>query len=529
MRRLPTVIVVCLLGMLAVPHVATAGFVKRAQASLTLDGASLRFVGHNDYRLPSVAGRYVCGRAYDDATLDRVLQDARDAGATVVRTWFFQSYYRGAGSSYAPFDRVLARAAAKGLKVVPVLVNHYPDCEPSGGRRKDEHFYASAYANATWGYPQSFKAYATAIAKRYRGDETIAFWQLVNEAETSTNGSCATTREANGHQRAANVLRRFADDVGAAVRAADPNHLISLGTIGGGQCGAAEDEYRYVHESPRIDLCEYHDYDRATQPIPGDAWNGLGVRLSQCDAIGKPMLIGESGVVADARADGGSSGTIDAASLLRRATFLTAKLDAAFARGVDGYLLWERIPEASGSPYNRDNGRYGVGRGDPLDAVTLAKARQLSGGGPIPSPLPSTVRAGFEDGTLQSWEPSWGTIALASSTDQRVSGSRSLKLTVPSGGWPAARMRTTTGALPGTTITWRVFRPPTAPASVGVIPYVSDLGWSNAYGPERALASGWNAVTLTVPAGTSSPLQALGLQIADRGWSGSLYVDDVAW
>lgn len=51
-----------------------------------------------------------------------MLQDAKNAGATVIRIWFFQSSYRGAGNSYAPFDRVLSRAAARGLKVVPVLV-----------------------------------------------------------------------------------------------------------------------------------------------------------------------------------------------------------------------------------------------------------------------------------------------------------------------------------------------------------------------------------------------------------------------
>ena len=62
-----------------------------------------------------------------------------------------------------------------------------------------------------------------------------------------------------------------------------------------------------------------------------------------------------------------------------------------------------------------------------------------------------------------------------------------------------------------------------------MIPYVSDAGWSNRYGPEIALQSGWNTVAYTVPAGTSTPLQAIGLQVADHGWLGALYVDAVAW
>src|ERR1700710_364604 len=56
-------------------------------------------------------------------------------------------------------------------------------------------------------------------------------------------------------------------------------------------------------------------------------------------------------------------------------------------------------------------------------------------------------------------------------------------------------MRTTTGAAAGTTITWRVYRPASAPATVGVIPYVSNSGWSNSYGPQQSLAgAGWDTV-----------------------------------
>ncbi len=208
MRLRRALLTACLLA-LVVPASASAGFVQRSATNLSLDGKAFRFVGHNNYQLTLTPGQYSCGRPQDDATLDRVLQQAKDAGATVVRTWFFQSYYRGAQNTYAPFDRVLAKAAAKGLKVVPVLVNHYADCEPSGGNRKDERFYDSGYKVAGWGYSQSFKGYAVALASRYRANETIAFWQLVNEAEASSGGGCSTALEANGHQRAANVLRRF--------------------------------------------------------------------------------------------------------------------------------------------------------------------------------------------------------------------------------------------------------------------------------------------------------------------------------
>ena len=87
-----------------------------------------------------------------------------------------------------------------------------------------------------------------------------------------------------------------------AIKEVDPNHLVSLGTMGSGQCGTANGDYRMVHEP--VDVCEYHDYDyegnpsdNADNPIPGDEWNGLAKRLDQCGPSGldKPLFIGEAG------------------------------------------------------------------------------------------------------------------------------------------------------------------------------------------------------------------------------------------
>lgn len=85
----------CLL-VLTVLATAPAGFVQRTGTNLSLDGSAFRFVGHNNYQVTSVPGQYTRGRALDGATVDRVLQDAKDA-ATVIRTWFFESFYRGCG------------------------------------------------------------------------------------------------------------------------------------------------------------------------------------------------------------------------------------------------------------------------------------------------------------------------------------------------------------------------------------------------------------------------------------------------
>ena len=136
------------------------------------------------------------------------------------------------------------------------------------------------------------------------------------------------------------------------IRLLDTNHLISSGVIGGGQCGAQENDYRTLHELPTIDLCSVHDYT-AAEPMPGDAFNGLQVRLDQCAAIGKPLVVGEAGVK-----------PIDVGGTLAdRASAIRAKLLRQVPEGVEGWLGWAWIKDGS----TLDN--YDIGPGDPMLAV----------------------------------------------------------------------------------------------------------------------------------------------------------------
>jgi mannan endo-1,4-beta-mannosidase len=332
-----------------------------------------RPVGYNQYRLTAAPGGYVCDGGYgevSDAKLGVWLDQIRGAGATVVRTWFFQSQFDPDGTgpgegSFAAFDRVIQGAAARGMKVIPVLVNHWADCE-FGGEAKTVDFYESGYREAGYGYQRSYLDYARTVAAHYANEPAIAFWQLVNEAEApNPGGGC-------DEARAAAALSGFAATMSTAVKEADPNHLVSLGTMGSGQCGTSDRSYRRVHES--VDIAEYHDYDYAGNPlddpgnpIPGDQWNGLQARLEQTGPRGlnKPLFVGEAGIRADV------AGAIDPASLQARAEFFAAKIEAQMAAGVDGFLLWEKVLESADDPgVAGGHEAYGIGYGDPTEDVT---------------------------------------------------------------------------------------------------------------------------------------------------------------
>lgn len=219
---------------------------------------------------------------------------------------------------------------------------------------KDEGWYAEGYRREQPpGTPATYREWVQEAVARYRDDPTILAWQLVNEADpkTSENGTCPDS--------AAVVLRAFASDMSQLVKSIDSNHLLSVGTIGSGQCGAAGDEYQALHRIEQVDVCEYHDY--SPDAMPGDQWNGLARRLEQCGELGKPLFVGEMGV---------SSG----AGLDERAARFDVKLDAQLAAGAAGVLLWRWAPEpavgasldiAAGDP------ALGVLAGQDLDRAPL--------------------------------------------------------------------------------------------------------------------------------------------------------------
>lgn len=368
-------------------HAANPAFVQRQGSQLTLNGEAWHPIGWNDYRVSNVAGGFICDAAravLTDAQMQALFTHFRTAtGADVVRTWFFQSYYQAnPAQPWTAFDRVLANAAAAGVKVIPVLTNNYADCESAGSSRKTVAFYQGGYKTASPtsdGYLLSFDVYATAVAQHYAGNTTIAFWQLVNEIDPS---GCTQGNE----DAVAAAIHDFGSTVATDVKTVDANHLVSLGTQGSGQCGTSGAHYTAVHSNTAIDMCEYHDYHEPNRAMPTgnvansvDQGNGLATRLSQCSALGLPLIVGESGIVANVAADGSAAASVTATTLQQRADDFSAKLHSAFSSGADGYLIWEGIPDASDSAANTGDGGYGVGPGDPTEAVLLAASGSPGG------------------------------------------------------------------------------------------------------------------------------------------------------
>ena len=306
-------------------------FVTRSGKQMMLGGYPFIFTGVNIY---NANNRGDCWYALND---DPLLADSLDALApgSVVRAWFFQPLATTNGArDWSAFDNTLQLAAATPPPCDSCprqRVGRLRRSNGGAGVKKLDTWFADGYRTDVHpGGTVDYRSWVAEVASRYAADPTIVTWQLMNEAEI-------IHRDASGVEScpagAANTLHDFAADVSSVIKQVDPNHLVSLGTIGTGQCGAQGAEYSYVHSVPSIDLCEYHDYGSPNVPIPGDEFNGLLVRLNQCDALGKPLFVGEVGINPQ-----------DTFGLEGRADAFHAKLNAQFTSfgipHVAGVIAW---------------------------------------------------------------------------------------------------------------------------------------------------------------------------------------------
>jgi len=132
----------------------------------------------------------------------------------------------------------------------------------------------------------------------------------------------------------------------------------------------------------------------------------------------------------------------------------------------------------------------------------------------------------------QRWAASGSQIAgVATSTAQHFAGRQSLAVNF--NGAAAGTSSASVGDVAvnaGATITFHVWIPSGSQVTV-LQPYLQDYNWawtSGWYG--NLTTNAWNTITLTVPPTATTPLKLLGIQFTtSAGWSGTCYIDSVAW
>lgn len=322
-----------------------SGFVGRVGTKLVVDGRPFTFVGLNVYQ--AVSGN-TC-----DGTVDVAAAVSALPRNGVLRVFAFQNFFvdRAGGFDWSPMDKAIALASEHGVRIIPVLANNGSHCD---GFAKTREWYAGGHAETVGrGNVVTYDEYIRRIVQRYRNEPSIAMWQLVNEGEAV--GADGTCDEAAGLA----ALTSFADRVGGYVHALDPNHLVSLGVSAGFNgrgtqwCGAENDNFRILMSSAGNDVCDFHDYRFADQPMGNPSPPNLLSAIDMCHSVEKPLMVGEIGIYAGSDTE-----------LPRRTELFEAKLRAQFAAGVVGELLWCYLDVRQYVSPNSDP-NYAIFPGDP--------------------------------------------------------------------------------------------------------------------------------------------------------------------
>ena len=340
---------------------------------LELDGRPYTFVGVNAYEIGTEFGINAgCGGQESDAQLNQLFSSLPPN--SLVRFWAFQDAIATNVNSdqldWAPLDRVFAAAAAHGQRLIVTLTdqggvcdgNHWQDPSWFEGGFQDV-FDSPSNSDGSGHTPLSYWNYLQDVVNRYKNSPALGMWEPISEASAATCDGNYYPNTCWGHTScpdeavAAAALRHFYDVVGAEIHTLDPNHLVESGMLGGGECGAANNDYEYVSASPGIDVLSYHDYYPGTA-MGGDQWNGIAVRIAQAAALGKPIIAGEMGLDA-----GSAAGCM---TLTARSAQIQSKIQTQMEAGTSGVLIWDWLPAPS-APCNTDT--Y---PGDPLMAVVAA-------------------------------------------------------------------------------------------------------------------------------------------------------------
>ena len=225
------------------------GFVVRDGARLLLDGQPFQIAGVDYYPRNTPWDKFWAG--YSSAETDRDLTLVRSLGLNTVRTFIPFQQFGGPKPEPAMLDRLqdfLDRAEVNRVKVILTLFDFRTDYRPLLWPESDRH--------------------AEALLARFRDHPAVLAWDLKNEP----NNDYAASGRATVDAWLAHTAR--------VARAADPNHLITIGWLG------PDAAHNLAGE---VDFISFHFFAPADQLAAGYA--GLRAR-----APGKPIALTEFGL-----------------------------------------------------------------------------------------------------------------------------------------------------------------------------------------------------------------------------------------
>jgi hypothetical protein len=235
-----------------------------------LNGQPFRFAGVSSWALLQPEGCETEEPALRPAWLTRAFDDLVASRSKVARVFAFQSAAGEAGTDFSFFDRAIDEARRAGIRLIFVLDHNEGDC--SQGTPRDSAWYSGGFRQPDGTYQLSYRAYAEALATRYRDEPTVLGYTLMQSLGNPDTAALTT----------------FVSEVGQLLHGVAPSQLVSIDLA----WRATEDNdgagYRQLQGLPVVDYIDVDDYVLEAPIEPLD--EGL---LSTLRELDKPFIIGE--------------------------------------------------------------------------------------------------------------------------------------------------------------------------------------------------------------------------------------------
>lgn len=200
-------------------------FITSSNGSFHLKEKLFRFIGCNMYELANV----------DSQTTELMMKDAVSEGFKVIRFWAFEPTEKN------KLTEICDLARQYDIKIIPVLADTWGYLQnykiDSGWYKED--------------YKKSYLGYAKDIAGSFKDRDEILLWELINEPSTDSFAD----------------IYNFSKDASEKIKSTDPNHLLSIGTIGGigdrfGNFFSRfnADNFKVLNSINSLDAVSLHDY-----------------------------------------------------------------------------------------------------------------------------------------------------------------------------------------------------------------------------------------------------------------------------
>lgn len=166
-------------------------FVTVKDSLFYLNGNPFRFIGANMYELANV----------DSHTTELMIKDAFNEGFTVIRFWAFEPI------SKSKLKEICDIVSKYKIKIIPVLADTWGYLQ---NYKIDSVWYKE-------GFKKNYLSYVSDIVSSFKENDEILLWELINEPSTDSFQD----------------IYSFTKTASEFIKSKDPNHLISIGTIGG--------------------------------------------------------------------------------------------------------------------------------------------------------------------------------------------------------------------------------------------------------------------------------------------------------